>query len=340
MSMLRLRLWTWFPIAVTCLAFFCPGSVPVVRSQGTPGDSSEASAAVAPVSLPDGGKGLAARYSGDVGLGKDPAVLVFEDFETGDGVDSLTARWDTVHHREHMALARDPGNVFAGRRSLECTLPQQDTEFSHAVATALQPVRSVLFLRYYARIETSFDVVGSSHNGCMISGRYFVNGAATPGVPADGRNKFLAALEHWRGEAATPSPGELNVYLYHPEQRSRWGDHFFPNGTVLPNSSQPFDFGPAFIKRPNLVPPLGRWHCYEFMVALNTPGRRDGRIAAWLDGRLVADFGNLRLRDVAGLQIDRFGLNFHAHANTRGPARQWFDNVVAATEYIGPLSSP
>ena len=267
-------------------------------------------------------------------------MLVFEDFETPGGLDTLAARWDTVHHREHMALARDPERAFAGRQSLECTLPQQDSEFSHAVATALQPVRSAVFLRYYARLEPPFDVVGSSHNGCMISGKYYVNGAATPGVPADGRNKFLAALEHWRGEAATPSPGALNVYLYHPEQRSRWGDHLFPDGTVLPNSSQRFDFGAAFLKRPNVAASLGRWHCYEFMVALNTPGRRDGRIAAWLDGRLVADFGNLRLRDVADLQIDRIGLNFHAHATTAGPARQWFDNVVAATEYIGPLSPP
>jgi hypothetical protein len=128
--------------------------------------------------------------------------------------------------------------------------------------------------------------------------------------------------------------------LYHPEQRSRWGDHFFPNGTVLPNSSQAFDFGRSFVRRPNVTVTLGRWHCYEFMVALNTPGQRDGRIAAWLDGRLVADFGNLRLRDVVDLQVDRFGLNFHAHANPSGPVRQWFDNVVAATEYVGPLSPP
>lgn len=290
--------------------------------------------------VPDGGPGLAARHPGDAGLAQDPAVLVCEDFETAGGLDDLAARWDTVYHREHMALARDPAFVFAGRQSLECTLPKQDTEFSHAVATALKPARSALFLRYYALIEPSFEVVGSSHNGCMISGRYFVDGAATPGVPADGRNKFLAALEHWRGEAATASPGMLNVYLYHPEQRSRWGDHFFPNGTVLPNSSQPFDFGPAFIKHPNLVAGLGSWHCYEFMVSLNTPGQRNGRIAAWLDGRRVADFGNLRLRDVADLQIDRLGLNFHARANTSGPARQWFDNVVAATEYVGPYCPP
>jgi len=56
------------------------------------------------------------------------------------------------------------------------------------------------------------------------------------------------------------------------------------DGVVLPNSSVPGDFGDEFVARPNVVPELGRWYCYEFMVKANTPGERDGRIACWLDG--------------------------------------------------------
>ena len=66
------------------------------------------------------------------------------------------------------------------------------------------------------------------------------------------------------------------------------------------------------------------------MLAANTPGQRDGRIAIWLDGVLVADFPGLRLRDVASLKIDRFGLSFHIGSNPNGQARKWYDNVVAA----------
>ncbi len=52
---------------------------------------------------------------------------------------------------------------------------------------------------------------------------------------------------------------------------------------------------------------------------------------------MAADFPNLRLRDVATLTIDRFNLSFHAGQNpTRETLRQ-YDNVVAATSYIGPL---
>jgi hypothetical protein len=128
--------------------------------------------------------------------------------------------------------------------------------------------------------------------------------------------------------------------IYHPEQRSQWGDHFFPTGTVLPNSSEPFDFGPDFVSRPDIVPELDRWYCYEYMVEANTPGARDGRITFWLDGVLAGDFPNLRLRDVDSLKIDRFGLSFHIGSNPAGETKKWYDNVVAATAYIGPMVAP
>jgi hypothetical protein len=108
----------------------------------------------------------------------------------------------------------------------------------------------------------------------------------------------------------------------------------------LPNSSQPHAFGPDFVARPDITPALDRWYCYEYMVQANTPGQRDGRIAVWLDGELVADFPGLRLRDVAELRIDRFGLSFHVGSNPAGATKKWYDNVVAASAYIGPLAAP
>jgi hypothetical protein len=107
---------------------------------------------------------------------------------------------------------------------------------------------------------------------------------------------------------------------------------------VLPNSSQPFTYGPGFVSRPDVLPALDRWYCYEVMVRANTPQRRDGRIAFWVDGKLAADFPGLRLRDVASLKIDRFGLSFHIGSNPSGPSKKWYDNVVAARAYIGPVA--
>ncbi len=290
--------------------------------------------------LPEGNTGIAANHPGDLGIASDPDVIFADDFEsyapTAMGQD-FTTRWDSVYQNQYVSIATDAANVHAGKQALELTLPQQTAELSDGTDKVLTQERDTLYLRYYGKFQPPFDVVGSSHNGSSISAHYFDGNMATPGVPADGTNKFLVNLESWRGDASTMSPGLLNVYVYHPEQRTQYGDHFYPTGLVDPNTSIPFDFGPDFVPRPDVIPELGRWYCYEYMVHANTPGQRDGRIAIWLDGKLVADFGNLRFRDIASLKIDRFGLSFHIKSNPNGEAKKWYDDVVAATRYIGPM---
>jgi hypothetical protein len=288
--------------------------------------------------LPEGNNGIAVKHPGDVGIASDPEVIFSDDFESYTQASQLSQRWDAVYQTQYVTITTNSANVYAGKQALEFTLPQQTAELSDSTDKIISPERDVLFLRYYSKCQPPYDVVGSSHNGSSISAHYFVNGQATPGVPADGTNKFLANLENWRGEATTPSPGDLNIYIYHPDQRSQWGDHFFPTGLVMPNTSIPYDFGPDFVSRPDIIPELDRWYCYEFMLKTNTPGQLDGRIAAWLDGKLVMDFPNLRLRDVASLKIDRFGISFHIYSNPNGQAKKWYDNVVAANSYIGPVA--
>jgi hypothetical protein len=291
-------------------------------------------------SLPEGNNGIAAKYPGDVGIEADSNVIFADGFETYSVAQDLYQKWDAVYQEPQIRFATEPQNIYSGNKALEFTVPQQNNELSNATDKVLTQERDVLFLRYYSKFQPPYDVVGSSHNGSMISAHYFINGQATPGIPADGTNKFLVNLENWRGEDTVASPGLLNVYVYHPEQRSQWGDHFFPTGTVTPYSPDPFDFGPDFVSRPDVIPELDKWYCYEYMLKANTPGQRDGRIAFWLDGKLTADFGNLRFRDIESLKIDRFGLSFHIGSNPNGETKKWYDNVVAASSYIGPLVAP
>lgn len=287
--------------------------------------------------LPEGNSGIASRYPGDAGIGADSAVVFADDFESYTSVGQLTNKWTSVYH--NYRLARESGSFFGGNQAIEFTIPRQSAELSNTAAKQLTQEQDVLFLRYYSKFG-GFNVLGSSHNGGSINAHFYVNGQSTPGVPADGRNKFLVAYESWREDSTTANPGPLNVYVYHPEQRSEWGDHWFPDGLILPFGGDPKAvFGPGFVARPDVVPELGRWYCYELMVKANTPGLRDGRVAFWLDGKLIADFENLRLRDVSSLKIDRFSLEFHIKSNTLSEAKKWYDNVVVATSYIGPVSN-
>jgi hypothetical protein len=296
-----------------------------------------AAGSIASGALPEGNTGIAAKYPGDVGIAGDSAVIFADDFEGYVQPSDIAKRWDNMYQNQYVSIATAAADVYAGKQAIEFTLPQETAELSDAVEKIVSPELDVLFLRYYSKFQPPYDVVGSSHNGSSISAHYEVGYTSTPGVPANGTNKFLANLENWRGDAATASPGDLNIYFYHPLQRSQWGDHFFPTGLVMPNTSIPFDFGPDFVSRPDLIPALDQWYVYELMVKANTPGKTDGRIAAWVDGKLVMDFPSLRLRDVASLTIDRFALCFHIGSNPNGQSKKWYDNVVAAKSYIGPM---
>ena len=284
--------------------------------------------------LPEGNSGIAARYPGDVGIASDPAVIFADDFESYASAAGLPSRWNEVFHSANVRIASEPGNFFSGTKALEFAVPKQSGEVSNHAGKYVSPERDVLFLRYYAKFDAGFNVLGSSHNGNTVTAHY-----CCPGERADGYNKFAVSFEAGRWETSTANPGSLNIYVYHPDQRDAYGDHFYPTGRVLPFDRTPGDFGPEFVVRPEVIPVLGRWYSYELMVKANTPGQRDGRIAMWLDGKLIADFPNLRLRETSALKIDRFTIDLHVRSNTLAVAKKWYDNVVAATSYIGPLVS-
>jgi hypothetical protein len=92
----------------------------------------------------------------------------------------------------------------------------------------------------------------------------------------------------------------------------------------------------------------GRWYCVEAMLQANSqPDKADGVQAFWIDGELYGRFDGFRWRTSDKLKINSFWLLFY---NTDQPARHnkdpqpesremevWFDDVVVATEYVGPV---
>jgi hypothetical protein len=289
--------------------------------------------------LPEGCAGIAARYPGDQGIQRDPAVLFADDFHVAT-VSALGAKWDFLTNRSSLSLADASVNRPGRGRCLAMTLPRLRVPRATGVAKVLPQPQDVVFLRWYQKFDGGWLVATQSvHNGGSLSAQYFPGGPATPGVPADGKNTFLVGLEN--ENSTGPAPGNLNFHVCWPGQAGPGGDHFFPSGLVLPHSehrSGAATFGKDFVPRPEFVPQMNRWYCYEFMVRANTPGQNDGRLAMWIDGRLVGDFLNLRLRDVATLKIDRIDLGLDIAYNMTRPNRKWVADVVAATAYIGPLA--
>ena len=286
--------------------------------------------------LPEG-LGLAASYPGDVGIEQDPAVVFADDFEQIEDVVIDTSpypqegkRWDNAWGL--LRMTREPGNVHSGRQALEI---RHAAPRSHGAEKRLEPGHKVLFLRYYMKYAPEFP--GCHHTGMAIEGAVpGINIGSSTGIRPDGRNHFTALIDTmppWTGASPEP-PGYMDIYCYHMDQGRKWGDIFFPTGEVIPSQNSMM-FGEHFVPRPNLMAERGRWYCYELLVQVNTPGKRDGRVAFWVDGKLAGDFPNLRLRTVEILKanyvvIVSYSSSRHDHVV------HWYDDIVAATAYIGP----
>jgi hypothetical protein len=292
--------------------------------------------AQSPGPLPSGNTGIAAKHPGDVNIKSDPAVIFADDFESYGSTNDLWNNWSNVYQQQYTRIATESGNVFSGKKALEFKVPHQTSEIANAVEKVLSPTRDTVFVRAYTKFGSGYNANGSEHNGIAISANY-----CCPGVPANGSNKFYVDVENSLDYPNdTAEPGYTNSYVYYPEQRDSYGDHWYPDGTVLPYSSTPGNFGSYFVKRANFTPQVNRWYSYELMVKANTPGARDGRVAIWIDGNLIADFQNLRLRDVNTLKINKVELDLYVKNNPSSTDYfKYYDNVVVATSYIGPMTN-
>jgi hypothetical protein len=299
-----------------------------------------------PADLPEG-DGIAAKYPGDLGIEEDPAVVFADGFEAvqGDGFTTgerkksaggWNNRWDNVWHG--VRITEDPENVHTGAKAVEIVHEQP---MSNGADRHFEQGFDTLHVRYYMKYHEEFP--GCHHTGmCILAGAPGVTldvGSATAVVP-DGRSHFVALLDTLppRSDSGYPPPGNMNIYCYHMDQGRKFGDLFFPTGEVVPPENAKL-LAEGFVPRPNLNAERGRWYCYEMMVQANTPGKRDGRVAFWVDGVLAGDFPDLRFREVPELKPNHVILLSYS-SSVRPNQIHWYDDVVAATSYIGPMRMP
>jgi len=278
--------------------------------------------------LPVGNNGIASRYPNDAGISADPSVIFNDGFETYTSANQLTSSGNYSNYYQGSNITFDVSTLYAGSKSVRIRMPQSGGEVSNAIEKIISPTRDTLFMRAYTRFAPNFAGVNSAHSGFWIEGGTY----GGPGRRPNGTDFFMVMIENSRS-GSDPEPGYTHAYVYHPEMDDVYGEHWFPDGSVL-NGSQ--SFGSDFISRPKVNPTRGVWICLEVMVKANTPGSRDGRVAVWQDGVLVADWTGLRLRDVNTVKISKIHLENGGQGSTQINDR-WYDNLVIATSYIGPM---
>lgn len=311
--------------------------------------------------LPEGA-GLAARYPRDAGIGKDAAVLLAEDFEEGT-IDDLSKRWDEVKNPSGKALtwADDAVPGSHGKRSLRVTARIPADTGGHVFKALAKPAATA-FARFYVKFP---EDAGYVHHFVWMGGRNPQVRWPDPkaGSRPAGDERFNVAIEPWGLGGRVPPPGVWNFYVYWHQMKVSADGRYWGQG-IRPS--------------PDQAVPRDRWQCVEFMVKLNTvadgkPAADDGELALWLDGKLVSHIRkgtrrgpwtgmgfDLRAKETDGepfegfqwrtsrdLLVSNFWLEHYVTAEalrrcgvTDPPPENsvQFDDVVVATEYVGPAT--
>jgi len=137
------------------------------------------------------------------------------------------------------------------------------------------------------------------YNGWSARGAYFLQ--------ASSNSKFHGAVA-------------IGNYVYHLDSRSNYGETFSWNSQL------------SLLQR-------NRWYAIEQYLKLNDPGKANGQLTVWIDGRRIFNKTNFRFRETTQLKIEMLWLNFY-HGGTSKPKSTYYlyiDNLVIASKYIGPM---
>lgn len=315
-----------------------------------------------PPAAADQPAGIAAKYSADAGIEKDPRVVFAENFEHA-SLDEITKRWETVTQPESMSLTDDTPPGSHGKQSLLMTHIGGKGTGSH-LYRRLQPGYEKLHGRFYVKFDP--DCAPIHHFGTTLGG----NHPSTPwpmvraGHPPAGDKSF------WVGVEPFGKSWVWDYYAYWSEMRGSP-----PRGQTWGNS---------FIRDTELKVERGKWICVELMMKMNDPDDTNGEMALWIDGKPISHLGKgfpkgkwvydkftpnedgegirwnhatggperfnvpkgglpfegFRWRTVDDLKLNYVWLYLYITQAPEGHAsRVWFDDIVIARDYIGPIQT-
>ena len=266
--------------------------------------------------------GIASAYPGDRGIERDPRVLFAENFESGN-LAEMGRRWGNLRKPENLLLTNDTPAVSAGQRALRIA-------YEGHLYTHFRPADRV-FARYYIKFHPKCGY--THHLPFLLADREptpWPKGFA--GKKPDGGDFFGTAVDAGGDWGNLPPPGAWMLYTYwHAMKPDGRGDYWGNN----------FPMPEARIEK-------GRWYCVELMMKANSaPDRADGEQALWVDGKLAGHFKGFQWRTSDELKLNSFWLlhdkDTHENNRDREHAQRiydvTFDDVVVATEYIGPITT-
>jgi hypothetical protein len=311
--------------------------------------------------LPSGDSGIAAQYPGDEGIAQDESVLFTEDFEVG-SVEELGRRWDTIRDQQAMSLSALIPEESRGKQSLLITqVAEKGT--GGDLYTRLGDGHDEVYARFYVRFAEDCEPI--HHFGTCIGG----NNPPTPwpqvraGTPPKGDRAYWVGIEPF-GEA-----WRWDYYAYwhqmrgSPPRGQTWGNSFIHDEALKVDKERWIcvemmtklnDVGQANGEMAlwidgrlcsHLRPgePKGRFVFDKFfpgetgegVIWDHTSGARR-TLPAQPGG---TPFPGFEWRTTDSLKTSFVWLYVYITKGTLGQQnRVWFDDVVVAKKYIGPIA--
>ena len=322
--------------------------------------------------VPEGERGLAAKYPGDAGIEDDPDVIFVEMFE--DSIDRIFSRWENVQGKSILSKAGDVPPGSAGKSSLLASRVPGNKEYGGggALYTRLKKKSGGygydrVFARFYMKFNEDHSAI--HHYGTHLGGynppsRWPMMKA---GEPPPGDLSFNCGIEPYGKR------WEWSSYTYWQHMRGSP-----PAGKTWGNSFQ--------YRVPKEPVARGRWICVEMMIKVNDIGKANGELAFWVDGKLNRHegvvtshvgpgfprgtwsfdkfspgykgrgitwsrekggrteidgdepFPGFEWRSVPELNVNYVWLYRYMSQPETGRSDVWWDHVVVATKYIGPIA--
>lgn len=327
-----------------------------VYSEDSPGEARR-------TALPEGDAGIASRYPGDRGIEKDPAVVFAETFESVRSMAELKQRWDNVKNAQIMSFSADVPAGSWGRQSLLMRHVGGKGSGGH-LYRRLPPGYDQLYVRFYVKFDPD----------CAPIHHFFHVGGYNPATPwpqggagrrPRGDERFSTGVEpfgkawrwdyytYWMGMRGSPPRGQTwgNSFIRDPALRVERGKWICVELMMKMNRPVTAHTGEMGLwidgtLRSHLGPgfPRGKWVYDKFLPGQGGSGIR------WDDGhggpaRFSVRAGGEPFEGFRWRSDERLKLNFVwvllyiTDAPPEHVSKVWFDDIVVAERYIGPLKA-
>jgi hypothetical protein len=307
-------------------------------------------------------EGIASKFPRDKGIERDPAVVFVENFEA-ESLDTILERWESVQHKEILSLSADAPETGGAGKSLLMTHVGGKGDGAY-LYRQLKPGYDTLHVRFYVKFDRDCAPIHHFfHVGGYNPATAWPQGGA--GQRPRGGERFTTGIEphgdawnwdyysYWMEMRGSPPRGQTwgNSFLGDSKpdvERGKWicvelmmklNDLGDTNGEMALwiDGRQVSHVGKGF--------PKGKWIYDKFLPGAGGEGVR------WSDEKRGPErldfpeeglpFEGLRWRSDERLKLNFLWVLLYI---TRAPqdhvSKVWFDNIVVATEYIGPIRSP